>query len=249
MIFYLRNWLQYSAEFGMLQAISLIRQRRSGRPTWTIHPRGLRHPVTCRNDTTDFLILRQIIGKQEVAFTLRPPPDTIIDAGANIGLASILFANRWPKAHILAIEPEARNFSLLQENTAPYPQIECLRAALWNNPGPLSIINPTAAAASFQVAPSEGSKHLDTVPGVTVSDLMDALKTKRLGLLKLDIEGAEKQVLDETCRAWLPRVNTLALEPHERYSPGILAQLDNVTRGWISQKQGEYLVYTNPEAT
>ena len=84
---------------------------------------------------------------------------------------------------------------------------------------------------------------------MTVPDLIDALKTKRLGLLKLDIEGAEKQVLDATCHTWLPRVNTLALEPHERYSPGILAQLDNVTKGWISQKQGEYLVYTNPEAT
>jgi FkbM family methyltransferase len=209
----------------------------------------LRHPVTCRNDASDFVVLRQIIGRQEVAFSLRPPPDTIIDAGANIGLASILFAHRWPEARILAVEPEARNFSLLQKNTAPYPQIECLHAALWNNSEPLSITNPTADASSFQVAPSEGSKDSDTVPGVTVSDLMDALKTKRLGLLKLDIEGAEKQVLDATCHTWLPRVNTLALEPHERCSPGILAQVDNVTKGWISQKQGEYLVYTNPEAT
>src|SRR5262245_43157508 len=249
MFFYLRNWLQYSAEFGMLRAINLIRQRRSGRTTWTIHPRGLRHPVTCRNETSDFVLLRQIIGRQEVAFSLRPQPDTIIDAGANIGLASILFANRWPEAHILAVEPEARNFSLLQVNTAPYPQIECLRAALWNKPEPLSITNPTADTSSFQVAPSEGSKHSDTVPGVTVSDLMGALKTRRLGLLKLDIEGAEKQVLDETCRTWLPRVNHLAVEPHERCSPGILMQLDYVTNSWIRQEQGEYLVYTNPEAT
>lgn len=198
MMLYLRNWLQYSAEFGMLPAINLIRQRRSSRPTWTIHPRGLRHPVICRRDTSDFAVLRQIIGRQEVAFSLHPQPDTIIDAGANIGLASVLFTNRWPEARILAVEPEARNFSLLQENTAPYPQIECLRAALWNVPEPVFITNPEAEAFSFQVERSEGSEHSDTVPGVTVSELIDGLKTKRLGLLKLDIEGAEKQVLDET---------------------------------------------------
>jgi FkbM family methyltransferase len=248
-LFYLRNWLQYSAEFGIPEAIKLIRQRRSRRATWTIHPRGFRHPVVCRNETSDFIVLRQIVGRQEVAFSLHPRPDTIIDAGANIGLASVLFANRWPEARILAVEPEARNFALLQQNTSPYPQIQCLRAALWNARLPLTITNPEAEAFAFQVAPNEGFESSDVIPGVTVFDLMDRLNTKRLGLLKIDIEGAEKHVLSRNCCAWLSRVNAVAVEPHERYSPGILKQLDEVFTGWIRHQQGEYRVYGNPEAT
>jgi len=58
-------------------------------------------------------------------------PDVIVDAGANIGLASICFANKYANATIIAVEPEQSNFELLEENVAPYPNIVPVQAALW----------------------------------------------------------------------------------------------------------------------
>ena len=38
----------------------------------------------------------------------------ILDLGANIGLMSLYFAKNWRKAHIIAVEPDERNFRLLK---------------------------------------------------------------------------------------------------------------------------------------
>src|SRR5205809_677357 len=40
----------------------------------------------------------------------------IVDAGANIGAATILFHSQFPEAHIVAIEPEPGNFAILSKN-------------------------------------------------------------------------------------------------------------------------------------
>jgi FkbM family methyltransferase len=42
----------------------------------------------------------------------------IVDCGANIGASVLWLATRYPKAHIVAIEPAPQNFALLQKNTA-----------------------------------------------------------------------------------------------------------------------------------
>jgi len=57
----------------------------------------------------------------------RPP--LIIDAAANIGAAVVFFAYQFPKARIVALEPDAAKFALLTANTADFP-VECLQASI-----------------------------------------------------------------------------------------------------------------------
>ena len=67
-------------------------------------------------------------------------PRFIIDGGANVGYASVFFANRYPECEkILAIEPEIENFEILQYNVQNYPQVEAIRAALWSRETDLSV--------------------------------------------------------------------------------------------------------------
>ena len=72
----------------------------------------------------------QVFLDNEYDFRAVERPQVIVDAGANIGLASILFANRYPQAKILAIEPEHDNFNLLADNVRSYDNIVPLQAAL-----------------------------------------------------------------------------------------------------------------------
>jgi predicted O-methyltransferase YrrM len=44
----------------------------------------------------------------------------ILDCGANIGLSSIWFARKYPRATVIAVEPESENFRMLTMNTAEY---------------------------------------------------------------------------------------------------------------------------------
>lgn len=48
---------------------------------------------------------------------LRPLWHPSVPAGANVGLASVLFKLLWPDAVVVALEPDADNFAMLQANT------------------------------------------------------------------------------------------------------------------------------------
>ena len=73
-----------------------------------------------------------------------------MDAGANIGLASILFANRFPQAKIFAIEPEHDNFNLLADNVCTYDNIVPLHAALWGENATIHLTDPGDGAWGFR---------------------------------------------------------------------------------------------------
>ena len=68
--------------------------------------------------------------KRDSEYWLPPhfEPRSILDLEANIGIASIDFALRYPQASIIAVEPVAANFQLLQKNISRFqniPRPEC----------------------------------------------------------------------------------------------------------------------------
>ncbi len=88
------------------------------------------------------LVYREIFIKQHYEFLVKKSPEVIIDAGANIGLASIYFANKYPKAKIIAIEPEKGNFAILKKNVSPYSNIFLIQAVLWNKNEKINLLDP-----------------------------------------------------------------------------------------------------------
>jgi hypothetical protein len=81
--------------------------RNNSKPTWL------------RPDSSDLLTMREVFLDRDYDFPVRDNVKYIVDAGANIGLASIFFANKYPDAKIIAIEPEKENFLLLKRNAQP----------------------------------------------------------------------------------------------------------------------------------
>jgi FkbM family methyltransferase len=238
MSFYLRNCLNYVNEFGTLCALSLIWQRKWNIALMRLRPRGVKHPLLCRGNDSDFSVLRQIIGKREVAFSLRNAPERIIDGGANVGYSSVLFANLWPKSQIVAVEPDDKNFDMLLRNTAPYPNIKCLRAAIWHREEPVSIANPDASSFEFRVKGTESS--VSTIDGKTIDNIMAIAGFEAVDLLKLDIEGAEYDLFEAGEPAWLKDVEYLALELHDRLRHGCSELIYKRMSQRTHSKQGEY---------
>jgi FkbM family methyltransferase len=183
-----------------------------------------RHPLCLRLLSSDVSTYEQVFVNFDYAFEVQQAPVCIVDAGANIGLASIYFANRFPSARIIAIEPEQSNYELLKDNLAPYPQVTTLQAALWHRNKEVRLVDPGLGNWGFMTEGGEddqpGSHQTrHTVKAVTMDWILNAFGLDRIDILKVDIEGAEKEVFADTT-VWIDRVDAIIIELHERYKKG-----------------------------
>lgn len=172
---------------------------------------------------------------------MQDTPQLIIDGGANIGYASIYFANKYPDAQIIAVEPDPENCALFRKNCAAYPNIELVQGALWTSNTNLVIENPTAESWSFRVveAPSP-TKH--SFKGVTVANILARSGRQHIDLLKLDIEGSEEQLFSSNYGDWIDRVKNLMIEPHGRRRRDVVFSAVK-DRGFSVSESGEYVVF------
>lgn len=149
-------------------------------------------------------------------------PRVIVDAGANIGLTSVFFANKYPDAKIVAIEPEPTNYELLLKNIAPYSNIVSVQAALWKENTELALIDCGLGNYGFQTHPGSvpcQSGMVGHVPSITIDMLMKDYQLDHIDILKIDIEGAEKEVF-ENASLWIDQVRAIEVETHDRMKMG-----------------------------
>ncbi len=70
-------------------------------------------------------------------------------------MASISLARKYPNATIVAVEPEGANVASLAKNTAPYPNIKIIHAAIWNTNGEVTLGKSNAhPLGAFQIVES-----------------------------------------------------------------------------------------------
>jgi FkbM family methyltransferase len=182
--------------------------------------------------------------KHEYDCQLRRSPQVIIDAGANIGLASIYFATRFPEARIIAIEPEEGNLEVLRLNTREYPNVTVFPGALWGRDEQLHVVDNSYGNWGFMTS-SVGDPHSKAASiahetcGITVPSLLKKYGIQRVDIFKIDIEGAEKELFED-CAAWIEQVDALIVELHDRMKPGCAASFEAGTEGFdMKWQQGE----------
>jgi FkbM family methyltransferase len=192
------------------------------------------HDVRLRIDTSDPTVYEQIFLEQEYRLD-DVDPEFILDAGAHVGMTSMYFALRYPRAKIVAVEPDRDNWTLARENTAVFKNVTVLRGALWNREAHLGIGNPDASSWGFRMVEDLVAQYANradcglSIPGFTVSSLLEHFRAARIGIFKMDIEGSEVEVLPTVP---MDRVDVLACETHDRYKPGCTEALRAATPGW-----------------
>jgi FkbM family methyltransferase len=207
--------------FGWRAPLISIASRVAPRNTlFPVRASGIAAPIHLRLRSSDFPTFRQIFVDHEYQCAMQREPEVIIDAGANIGLSAIYFANRFPRARIICVEPDAENFSLLTRNVAPYPNVVAVQAALWRENTTVELTSGDGNYWGFQThAHAAPATSRGRVPAITVERLMADHRLDRVDLLKLDIEGAEKEVL-EASASWIDRIEVMVVELHERLKRG-----------------------------
>jgi FkbM family methyltransferase len=210
---------------------------------------GSKYPVILRLKTSDLDTYGKIFGEEEYRLEVCKKPKVILDAGANIGLSAVYFANQFPQATIIAVEPEQSNFSLLRANTASYPNIIPIRAALWNKNELISLIAPPRSKEwekwGFQTQSLEekNTKEIcDKIPAITVEKIMRDYQIEFVDILKIDVEGAEKEVFENSF-LWIDKIGIIVIELHEHLKPGCNRSFYNATNNFqVEWAQGENFV-------
>ena len=217
----------YYSLFGPRGLLVGARARLSSAPiVMTVAVPGVLYPVYLRARTTDVSLCREIFLNDAYEGDFAEPPQSvsrvIIDAGANVGLSAVFYANRLPDARIIAIEPEPSNYEMLQKNTAPYANITTVHAALWMENGPLRLFDTGAGNTAFQVGDTRkasGAEERGVVQAVTLEKLMEQFGIAYIDYLKMDVEGAEKEIFEHAA-PWIDRVGAIAVELHDGMRSG-----------------------------
>jgi FkbM family methyltransferase len=142
--------------------------------------------------------------------------DVIVDVGSHIGTAILYFRERYPDAHIHGFEPDPRSFATLRANVGLLPRVTIDPRAVAGETGSATFHSSENSLASSLVAEG-GPRRSVAVRTVSLDDLMDELGLDRIDLLKLDVEGAEYDVLSRTTR--LGSVRAIAGELHPELIP------------------------------
>ena len=132
----------------------------------------------------------------------------IYDCGANVGMSILYFKQLYPQARITAYEAEPQIAEYLTKNLHynGINDVEVIRKAVWKDNLGVEFGEGQADDASIY---GQGKKI--RIPSVRLRD--ELAKEKNIDFLKIDIEGAETDVLPD-CADMLDRVQHLFVEFH-----------------------------------
>jgi FkbM family methyltransferase len=185
-----------------------------GKPGLRQSLRWKRHLITYRSKTSDRAQIERLLllGKRcEYNLPRRINPGRILDAGANIGLATLFFSEYFPEATIVCCEPSTDNLELLKLNTSHLHNVTVLACALGKEPASGSLVQKSARnyAKAKVVENSSGD-----IPIYDYDQLTKVSGVPFFDLIKIDIEGNEYGFLSSMSDEQLARCSWIVGEVH-----------------------------------
>ena len=224
---------------------SLGHRRRDALRLWIFHvalaiaatlhlppPRPLRvalapegHEVVIR-DLGELAVLHSVWVEGE--YEAAGDPAVIVDLGANVGFASLFFARRHPSSRIVAVEADPQTYQRLVRNVGSLPNVTPVNRAVAGSDGSVPWFSGELSISSSlnRRSGSPAGREVEVVAN-RLDTLMRELAIDRIDLLKMDVEGAEFDVLPT---APLDRVEAITAEIHYDLGEGSEATLRELLR-------------------
>lgn len=170
-------------------------------------------PVLIRPGSSDTdVLIGAFDGRYHLPARGLDSPDLIWDLGTNIGLTIRQMASEFPAARFVGVELDGANRELAERNLAALgDRVELIEGAVWTDPGTITYGTPDGGSEdAFRVSESGGG----TATAVPLDELHERFGVP--GYVKMDIEGAEREVLAANT-AWAADVAALGVEYHPPY--------------------------------
>jgi FkbM family methyltransferase len=124
-------------------------------------------------------------------------PFHLIDAGANIGFFSVYFNYRFNTRDLFVkgIEPDHENCGLLKKKFKVHKfSFDIFKGALWPENTMLELQKEFRDGESWSLAVRKSDRN-GTIPTITLGDVLKERRTEAVTILKLDVEGSEKDII------------------------------------------------------
>jgi len=179
-------------------------------------------------------VIREIFGHFQPA----ADPEWMIDAGAYIGDTAAYFLTRFPKLKVIALEPNPPTYEMASQNLKPYGERAVLmKKGLWAGDQNL-LFDGASIGASIR---DQGFE----IECISLPTILERFSIARLNILKINIEGAEKEIFSSNPEAWLDRVDLLIIQLHGPEITTLISQ--TLQRSNFSMKQFRSVWYCRPK--
>jgi FkbM family methyltransferase len=162
----------------------------------------------------------------------------VLDLGANVGFATLLFASRYPLAEIVAVEPAPDTFERLRINAGALVNVTLAQ---------LAVGAPGLVKLDLSVPSTErhgGSGAGETVARVGLQDLLMQLDWPSVDVLKVDIEGDEYALFEQEA---VGRARFIVGELHTGSAPAGSGELPSLLPGFdvrVGHEHGGCAMFT-----
>ncbi len=196
---------------------SLFYLRHQGKSTVVVNAKdGARFRV--RVNTPDRLMIWEVWSAKTYDDKRIPigEGDIVVDIGAHIGAFSVRAARLAQRGHVYSYEPSSTNFAMLTENRllnkANNLYIE--ESAVSGRTGQMTLYTPSGNAIMGSLLQGV-STHTETVNVTTIADIIATHHIEQIDLLKMDVEGAEYDILFSCPAETLAKIQRVVMEYHE----------------------------------
>lgn len=179
-----------------------------------------------RHNSSDALIVKEVWQLQEYAghpHIKIKPADSVVVIGAQISVFSVMAGLQVPRGRVLSFEPNPENFRLLKSN---------LHLNQLQNVTPINLAVSDRVATKKLYATKLNSggysffpKHPETqsmvkVKTITLAQIFSRYHLSRVDFMKVDVEGAEYDILLTATPATLRKIKNIVMEYHDHLAPG-----------------------------
>ncbi|WP_433833679.1 FkbM family methyltransferase [Flavobacterium anhuiense] len=145
----------------------------------------------------------------------------LIDAGANVGFATIYLNQNLSFNKIFCIEPSKENFKILKKNTAALNSKHILflinKALSGSENVCFTIENDFRDGKDWSITTKESDS--GDIKGITLNEIVKKNNLQEITLLKIDIEGAERFVFESSSDlSFLDITKVIVIEIHDEFN-------------------------------
>jgi FkbM family methyltransferase len=150
--------------------------------------------------------------------------DTVLDIGANIGVFMLYLQERSRRVRVHCFEPAAETRAQLTRNVVQNVLQECVSVHGFAVADRVETVKLRQAALtghrSLFASTHVSSTEFESVPCVRLEEALELCGVEKIDLLKIDVEGAEVEILEGADPKIWERIDRIALEFHDRFRAG-----------------------------